>query len=182
MRVESLVGEKSNSRSVLTENGKCVIKVIFAVEKRNVGRPHFFGPWTFFPDPVRNVVEDIPATLPHLNIRRAADRQFAVANGTIGRAKFVPSVAVLNERRIVYVFDVSRDRDGPRLGVRSATPKQGSENGHCVYARAAGVHRDHDHAHNFSPWEREQANAFSILKNVGESSAQMASCDGWSER
>jgi hypothetical protein len=46
--------------------------------------------------------------------------------------------------------------------VRSATPKQGSANCHCVYARAAGVRRDHDHDHNFRP-SRENKQTFSPM-------------------
>src|SRR6476619_7840582 len=80
VRIQSLVGEKSNSRSVLAENRECIIKMIFTIEERNVWRPQFFGRRTFLLDPVRNVIKDISAPLPYVKIRRAADRQFAVAN------------------------------------------------------------------------------------------------------
>jgi len=81
--------------------------MIFTIEERNVGRPQFFGRGAFLLDPVRNVIKDVAAPLPYMKIRRAADRQFTVANRSIGSSEFVPSVAVFNERRIVDVFDIA---------------------------------------------------------------------------
>jgi len=102
--------------------------MILAIEIGDVRRPKLLRRRAFVADPVGDLFEYGTAKPPVMQVLGAPDRQFSLSHWAVGRSEQVPGIAVLGDRWIVRVFDVSFKRE--RFG--------GFAGGRCVSGQPCG--------------------------------------------
>src|SRR5882724_5189450 len=105
--IQRLVRQQGNPRRVFSKYRKCIVKVILAVEVGKIRGPEFLGFRTLLLDPVRNLGEDLPASLPLMEVLRTTDGNLTFSIRPVARTEQVPGCAFLNDGRIVDELDVA---------------------------------------------------------------------------
>src|SRR6266576_5113448 len=119
-----------------------------AVEIGNVGSPQLLGSGTLLLDPLRYPREHIAAALPLVQIVRATNGKFACTLRAVIRAKHIPGIAVLGDRRIVGVLDIAIDLQDNGLlfrrgGARSKQqPEQEGGNQRAIHGFSSSEERE----------------------------------------
>src|ERR1035437_8363551 len=71
--IQRFISKQGNSRRILAEHRKRVVKMILTVEEGDIRRLQFIGLRALLLDPFRNLSEDVPALLPLMQVLGATD-------------------------------------------------------------------------------------------------------------
>src|SRR5258707_10078806 len=128
VRIQSFVGQQCDPGCVLAEDGERIIKMVFTIEIRNVRRPQLPGLRALFLDPFRNLIKNLAAEFPLVQVWRTTNWKLPISVRPVRSSEQIPSIAVLNDGGVVHIFGVPADRDALRRGRRLAQQGRGNAN------------------------------------------------------
>jgi len=104
--IKRLVRGQRNARRVLSKERIRVVQPIHALLERDIRCPQVYCSWAVFVNPFRDLVEDLSAELPCLQVVRASNLKLP-AGPRPARRERVPCIAGLDDGRIVRAFKIA---------------------------------------------------------------------------